>query len=323
MTYQYLLIKKAAGSRLQTIADCLNHSKLKKRLAMMKNQKKNGSTPAASLIIPALAAGGLLLSSNALASMPGPARSADILFHDRMQAESGYNISEISAAPKTISITNPDAVSKSQEAEPERTVAPLASATQKKTEASSDRHSHPAIMIDGELMPESFNLADINPEDIGSITIIKDRKEEYPDGLMMITMKKSSGDVSKNANAAASSKVVGYGNIKKDNRNGDAGDEIPNVYIVTEVNNIKGTNVIVNIVPGNDKEVAIESVQLKINGKTYDPDSVSSSFSQSNGESTQTVTASLIKSLHKFDKNKDTIILHTSEGTVEIPMHPL
>ncbi|MDE6769479.1 MAG: M56 family metallopeptidase [Muribaculaceae bacterium] len=56
--YQLLLIKKAVGSRFQSLANSLNHSKLKKRVTMM--YKKKTSTRrriAALLVLPALAAG--------------------------------------------------------------------------------------------------------------------------------------------------------------------------------------------------------------------------------------------------------------------------
>lgn len=41
-TYQMLLIKKAVGTRFQSLANSLNHSKLKKRITMMHKEKNSG-----------------------------------------------------------------------------------------------------------------------------------------------------------------------------------------------------------------------------------------------------------------------------------------
>jgi len=41
-TYQMLLIKKAVGTRFQSLANSLNHSKLKKRITMMYKEKNSG-----------------------------------------------------------------------------------------------------------------------------------------------------------------------------------------------------------------------------------------------------------------------------------------
>lgn len=54
--YQMLLIKKAVGDRFQSLANSLNHSKLKKRITMMYNQKKSARRLVRGLVfVPALA----------------------------------------------------------------------------------------------------------------------------------------------------------------------------------------------------------------------------------------------------------------------------
>lgn len=56
--YQMLLIKKAVGSRFQSLANSLNHSKLKKRVTMMYKKKTSAKRRlGALLLVPALAAG--------------------------------------------------------------------------------------------------------------------------------------------------------------------------------------------------------------------------------------------------------------------------
>lgn len=55
--YQLLLIKKAVGARFPSLANSLNHSKLKKRIAMMCNQTKSPARKWRALaLVPALAA---------------------------------------------------------------------------------------------------------------------------------------------------------------------------------------------------------------------------------------------------------------------------
>ncbi|MDE6028139.1 MAG: M56 family metallopeptidase, partial [Muribaculaceae bacterium] len=79
--YQYFLIGKAAGTRLQTLADSLNHSKLKTRLTMMKKENSNVRRQlAALLMIPAAAIGLSVLSIPAVASLTEEIRDAEIIF---------------------------------------------------------------------------------------------------------------------------------------------------------------------------------------------------------------------------------------------------
>ena len=55
-TYQLLLIKRAVGSRLHSVANCLNHSNLKKRITMMcKKTSSRWSAAKALLVLPLVA----------------------------------------------------------------------------------------------------------------------------------------------------------------------------------------------------------------------------------------------------------------------------
>ena len=55
-TYQMLLIKRAVGARLHSVANCLNHSNLKNRITMMcKNQSSRWAATKALLVVPMVA----------------------------------------------------------------------------------------------------------------------------------------------------------------------------------------------------------------------------------------------------------------------------
>ena len=55
-TYQMLLIKRAVGARLHSVANCLNHSNLKNRITMMcKNQSSRWTATKALLVVPMVA----------------------------------------------------------------------------------------------------------------------------------------------------------------------------------------------------------------------------------------------------------------------------
>ncbi len=81
--YQMLLIKKAAGTRFQSLANSFNHSKLKKRITMMYNQKSRGVRRYRALaLIPALALAATIGQLPAVASVVSSieAASAGMLF---------------------------------------------------------------------------------------------------------------------------------------------------------------------------------------------------------------------------------------------------
>lgn len=338
--YQMLLIRKAAGTRLQTFADSLNHSKLKTRLTMMKKSEKRGSMLSAVLMIPAMAAGAFLLSTDTVASMLEPMRNVDVTAMIPMEVESPESdgkVSEKSAQPQEIVIAgqNQDAEGSdnsiveevSTAIEAESFIDALSGDKKEKDNKKEgkgkdkDVDKNPAIRIDGKLMPENYDMNSIDPSEIESISVFKDDPKKYPNGLIDITLKKGGVDEKHNESAANEPlKVIGYGSQKKSDMQGE---EIPNVYITTSINNTDGTNVTLIIVPGNGKEIKIDEAQLVVNGKTYDADSLSSSFSKSDDMAEQKIEIKLNKTLHKFDSKKDRIILQTSNGTLKIPMYNL
>lgn len=68
-SYQLLLIKKAVGPRLQSLANNLTHSKLKKRITMMsKNQSKRGALVRTLAVVPAIVGALAVVNIPAVAS---------------------------------------------------------------------------------------------------------------------------------------------------------------------------------------------------------------------------------------------------------------
>ena len=75
--YQMLLIKKAVGARFPSLANSLNHSKLKKRITMMYNQKKSAKRRMRALaLLPALGAAVLVANLPVVASAMSEVSSA-------------------------------------------------------------------------------------------------------------------------------------------------------------------------------------------------------------------------------------------------------
>lgn len=78
--YQMLLIKKAVGARLPSLANSLNHSKLQKRITMMYQSKSKMAGKFSSLaLVPALAIGMAVVSIPAVASLISDASEASLV----------------------------------------------------------------------------------------------------------------------------------------------------------------------------------------------------------------------------------------------------
>ena len=77
--YQMLLIKKAVGARFPSLANSLNHSKLKKRITMMYNSKTSSSRRIRGLVlVPALVAALAVTDLPLVASVLDSASSASV-----------------------------------------------------------------------------------------------------------------------------------------------------------------------------------------------------------------------------------------------------
>ena len=78
--YQMLLIKKAVGARFPSLANSLNHSKLKKRITMMYNQNSSASRRLRGLaLVPALVAAIAVTDVEAVASVIEDLSSAEMV----------------------------------------------------------------------------------------------------------------------------------------------------------------------------------------------------------------------------------------------------
>ena len=94
--YQMLLIKKAVGARLPSLANSLNHSKLQKRITMMYQSKSRTAGKLGSLVlVPALAIGIAVVSIPAVASVISGASETTLL-------DSDSKVSKISANTESL-----------------------------------------------------------------------------------------------------------------------------------------------------------------------------------------------------------------------------
>ena len=97
--YQMLLIKKAVGARLPSLANSLNHSKLQKRITMMYQSKSRTAGKLGSLVlVPALAIGIAVVSIPAVASVISGASETTLLDSDSKVSK----ISAISANKESV-----------------------------------------------------------------------------------------------------------------------------------------------------------------------------------------------------------------------------
>ncbi len=97
--YQMLLIKKAVGARLPSLANSLNHSKLQKRITMMYQSKSRTAGKLRSLVlVPALAIGIAVVSIPAVASVISGASETTLLDSDSKVSK----ISAISANTESV-----------------------------------------------------------------------------------------------------------------------------------------------------------------------------------------------------------------------------
>ncbi len=113
-TYQMLLIKKAVGTRFQSLANSLNHSKLKKRITMMYKEKNSGLRRMRGLVLtmaPVLAVA-VVINIPAVASVMESMRAASfevpVVAPVEARAVSEDKVSENSASIETATENMPD-----------------------------------------------------------------------------------------------------------------------------------------------------------------------------------------------------------------------
>lgn len=162
-SYQLLLIKKAAGSRLQSITNSLHQSSIKKRITMMLKKKSNPWARAKYLL-----------------ALPVAALSVAVL-----------------ATPKASEISSEISECKVNELFANHQIPSEKNAT---NDLISVEKGKPVFFVDGFKVD---NIDDINPNDIESIEVVKDKAwiedfgYEDASGVILVRMKVKSDDATK------------------------------------------------------------------------------------------------------------------------------
>ncbi|MFA5849089.1 MAG: M56 family metallopeptidase [Bacteroidales bacterium] len=203
--YQLLLIKKAVGDRLYTMANSFNHSKLKSRITMI--TKKKSTRPAALkalFVLPLSVLAVVAFASGRVSTALEPV--SEVKITDFIQKDT------IKKEVKTIMVSineNGKGIMKTE--------------TGKIIVQSDKKEDRPLVIINGkETDWEVFNA--INPAAIKSISVLKDRSaaekygEKGKNGVLVITLKNTeSVSVTKSDNPA----TIEYVNIMLKHKPGD------------------------------------------------------------------------------------------------------
>ncbi len=112
-TYQMLLIKKAVGTRFQSLANSLNHSKLKKRITMMYKEKNSGLRRMRGLVLAmapvlAVAVVNIPAVASAMESMRAASFEVPVVAPVEARAVSEDKVSENSVSIETATENMPD-----------------------------------------------------------------------------------------------------------------------------------------------------------------------------------------------------------------------
>ena len=179
-TYQLLIIKKAVGARLYSIANSFNHSSLKKRITMMIKKKSNPWARLKYLYV-------LPLAAVAVAAFARPEVS------NKLDEISNTKINDLVSVSETFVQENDDSLSKVQwyEAVPV-TEADTVNRLALKLEAG----KKPLFVIDGQLFGTYLSLDDIDAAMVASATLLDKTEamklygEKAKDGAVVIASKK-------------------------------------------------------------------------------------------------------------------------------------
>ena len=179
-TYQLLLIKKAVGARLYSIANSFNHSSLKKRITMMIKKKSNPWARLKYLYV-------LPLAAVAVAAFARPEVS------NKLDEISNTKINDLVSVSETFVQENDDSLSKVQwyEAVPV-TKADTVNRLALKLEAG----KKPLFVIDGQIFGTYLSLDDIDAAMVASATLLDKTEamklygEKAKDGAIVIASKK-------------------------------------------------------------------------------------------------------------------------------------
>ena len=178
-TYQLLIIKKAVGARLYSIANSFNHSSLKKRITMMIKKKSNPWARLKYLYV-------LPLAAVAVAAFARPEVS------NQFDEISDTKVNDLVSVVKTIEVENEDSISKSNW----YPAVPVVEVdTVERLVINLEVGKKPLFVIDG-VPSGNLSLNDINAAMVESATLLDKTEamklygEKAKDGAVVITSKK-------------------------------------------------------------------------------------------------------------------------------------
>lgn len=177
--YQLLLIKKAVGTRLYSMANSFNHSKLKKRITMMLKEKSNPWARLKYLYV-------LPLAAIAVTAFARPEISGKVDVISAVKVNDFVQIVGTKVPEKKVEVLK-DTVKKNAPKE-EALKMPFSI-------RNAGSQPQPLILVDGKEITGEQMQRDINPDMIESISVLKDEASTaiYGDkakhGVILITLK--------------------------------------------------------------------------------------------------------------------------------------
>jgi len=273
--YQLLLIKKAVGTRLYSMANSFNHSKLKKRITMMLKEKSNPWARLKYLYV-------LPLAALAVTAFARPEIS------DQLNKISAVEISDLSSVVKENLGNNvPKVANAVSQGTGEQLISndvyqvkqidiSITASDSIGIKVRPDSEKYPLVIIDGvEVTYEE--MQEINPDRIGSISVLKDKSafalygEKGNNGVILITTKDTKSTGSQNVTGNAKEiRVVGFESANKSNT-----DTIQLRLQIKEsqelTDNLKGRSDVKNVLIFIDRK---ESSDKELN--SLNPDDISS-----------------------------------------------
>jgi len=292
--YQILLVKKAVGARFPSLANSLNHSKLKKRITMM-NSKKSG--PARRLralaLVPALAGAMFVTRMPVIASVIDDGRNTSLT----SERKDNENLAPAQAVALTLLL--PPVTGEDSGEVTVATVTPTAELPEtageiaeiKVAEVPDDETSIPTDTVDLSQVRIGTKHVPFNLYIDGEPAVTNDLTQIAVDRIESITISKETEPYSM------------YVKLK-------AADAPQPEFLFSGLDNIDGTNI--TIIANNVSTLSI-SEAVYVNGdKTYQAKSISTSLSDG------TATIKLrFKTLHKFHDDAS-VVLTTNLGKITL-----
>lgn len=203
--YQLLLIRKAVGERLFAMANNLNQTNLKKRIAMMKMRKSNPwNRTKAVAVLPLAAVSVLVFATPAATKMAGDVAQES----SKVVSEAGAMVVKADAKGENMTSVKVSATGKM--------AVPADSVKQSVRVGAKSVSDDVLVVIDG----RETNMNELNGLDvskINSVTVLKDDSatkiygDKAKNGVIVVTMKKSAGESS--ASSASSENKATAGKV--------------------------------------------------------------------------------------------------------------